>query len=169
MAAKQPHYLDSVLAAYFAFALFILLVLFVSPFFLIGAAIVIGYRIYRGYVDSPARLGRLAHERSIELYRRARQLAAERRYPDAKSFTDTLYDDLTDKTDFRPPIDPVFASLLATAEVLYAHEGFALDDIPAPPSTSDTRMAWTSTRWRSTSPPTPGVNRCWRAARSPIS
>ena len=137
MAAKQPHYLDSVLAAYFAFALFILLVLFVSPFFLIGAAIVIGYRIYRGYMDSPTRLGRIARERSLELYEQARRLVADRRYPDAKSFTDTLYDDLTDRPDFRRPIDSVFASLLATAEVLYAHEGFALDDIPAPPSTSD--------------------------------
>jgi acylphosphatase len=137
MAAKQPHYLDSVLAAYFAFALFILLVLFVSPFFIVGAAMVVGYRVYRAYMNSPARLGRIARERSLELYQQARQLAAERRYPEAKDFTDTLYDDLTDRTDFRPPIDSVFASLLALAEVLYAHEGFALDDIPEPPSTSD--------------------------------
>ena len=107
MAAKQPHYLDSVLAAYFAFALFILLVLFVSPFFLAGVALVVGYRVYRGYMDSPARLGRLAHEQSLELYRQARRLAAERRYPDAKSFTDALYDDLMDKPDFRRPVNSI--------------------------------------------------------------
>ena len=88
-------------------------------------------------MDSPSRLGRIAHQRSLQLYQQARRLAAERRYPDAKSFTDALYDDLADRPDFRPPVNSVLIALLALCDTLYAHEGFALDDIPAPPSTSD--------------------------------
>ena len=79
MASKQSDpYLD-LLAAYFAFGFFVLLVVLVSPFFLAGVALVVAYRVFRAYQNSPARLARIAHQKSIALYDEARRLSSPAR------------------------------------------------------------------------------------------
>lgn len=133
MASKQSDpYLD-LLAAYFAFGFFVLLVVLVSPFFLAGVALVVAYRVLRAYQNSPARLARIAHQKSIALYDEARRLAERRSFPTPREFTDALFERLAETELTKLPDLDVLSSLFAVAEVLYEAEGFTIDTIPPPP------------------------------------
>jgi hypothetical protein len=137
MASRQTDPLAAVLSLYFAFAFFVVLVVLVSPFFLIGAGIVFAYKLYRAYQNSPRRLTRLAHEKSLALYEEASELARNRAFPDAHTFTDELYAKLPDQFAGGPPTQSIIPSLLALSDILYSEERLTSDVIPEPPAVAN--------------------------------
>ncbi|MEJ0011269.1 MAG: ATP-binding protein [Bauldia sp.] len=134
MASRQPDLYGQVLATYAVFAGFLLLVVFASPFFLIGAVAVFGYRLHRAYQHSPKRLARVAHEKSLVLYQRAQALIRERSVPDAAEFSDDLYRDFIEVEGGPRPTQKLQTMLLALADYLYGEEGLTLQSVPEPPS-----------------------------------
>lgn len=110
----------------FVLALFLMLAIVVTPLFLIGAA---AYVVVRLYLESPARLERLAREETELLYRHA------------LSGTVTLTDEeLDDALACTWPVDvPVTLrlQLLDLGRALFKDEGLS-PDIPPPPALANT-------------------------------
>jgi len=132
---RDASLLDKVVGFYFAYGLFLFLIVLVSPFFLAGAAIVLAVHVYRAWLRSPARLTRLALQKSIDLHERAQQLARQIDCPDSTTFSDNLFRDIADSFENGPPSGSVLIAVLVLAELVYEAEGLTADALPAPPPT----------------------------------
>jgi hypothetical protein len=133
VATHKPDVYGQVLASYLAFAGFLLLVYLASPFFLIGAVAVLGYRVRQAYLNSPAHLTKIGHAKSLQLYTQAQELARQRSFPTPAVFTDDLYVDLIETGNVPKSAHSIQTALLALSDTLYAAEGLTPEAISEPP------------------------------------
>ena len=114
------------IAGLIVIALFLALAVIVTPFFLIGGAAYIGFRLYN---ESPRRLEKLAHDETILLYNHALSGSVQ------------LSDDDIDAALSRswPPDtpEPLRIQLLQIGRTLYADESLS-PDVPPPPALCNT-------------------------------
>lgn len=102
-------------------ALFLVLALIITPFFLIGGAIYVAARLY---LQSPRRLERLAREETLLLYHHARSGTVE--------LTSDDIDNALSRT-WPPDLpEPLRLQLLQVGRALFADEGLSPDIPPVP-------------------------------------
>lgn len=102
-------------------ALFLVLALIITPFFLIGGAIYVAARLY---LQSPRRLERLAREETLLLYHHARSGTVE--------LTSDDIDNALSRTWPPDPPEPLRLQLLQVGRALFADEGLSPDIPPVP-------------------------------------